>query len=108
MKYIRKNIGISAPLGFASVLPFALMELVNRREFHEAFPFSLFLGMWVIQAVFFLALLPVIRKFRAAENARSRLVSLLLGVFVLVLMAWFWTALLLDQMPCFLGVQYCD
>jgi hypothetical protein len=45
---------------------------------------------------------------RAAENTRSRLVGLLLGVFILSLAAWFWTGLLLDQMPCFLGVHYCD
>ena len=108
MKNILKRIGISALLGFATVLPFALLELVNRREFHEAFPFSLFLGMWGLQTAFSFALLSVIRKIRAAENTRTRLVGLLLGIFIMALAAWFWTGLLLDQMPCFLGVHYCD
>jgi hypothetical protein len=61
MKNILKRIGISALLVFVTVLPFALLELVNRREFHEAFPFSLFLGMWGLQTAFSFALLSVIR-----------------------------------------------
>jgi hypothetical protein len=108
MKSILKRIGISALLGFVTVFPFALMELVNRREYHEVFPFSLFIGMWSWQVVFVFALWSVIRKIRAAENTRARLVGILLGLVILSLVAWIWIGFLRDQMPCFLGVRICD
>jgi drug/metabolite transporter (DMT)-like permease len=108
MKNTLKRIGISALLGFLSVLPFAILEVVNRREFHEEFPFVLFIGMWGIQVVFFLALLSIIQKIKVGENNLTRMVSLLFGIAILLLAAWFWISLLHDQMPCFLGVRYCD
>jgi len=108
MKNILKRIGLSALLGFLLVLPFALLELVNRRAYHEEFPFSLFFGMWVLQGIFFLALLSVIETLKTGGNILARPVSLLLGIVLMILAAWFWTGFLVDQMPCFLGVHYCD
>lgn len=108
MKNIPKRVGLSALLGFLLVLPFALMELVNRRAYHEEFPFALFLGMWGLQVIFFLALLSVIETIKAGGNILARPVSLLLGLAIMGLAAWFWTGFLIDQMPCFLGVFVCD
>lgn len=108
MKTVLKRIGIAALLGFVTLLPFALMELVNRREYHEVFPFTLFFGMWSLQVVFVFTLWSIIRKIRTPENTRVRLVGILLGLVILSLVAWLWIGFLRDQMPCFLGVRICD
>jgi hypothetical protein len=35
-------------------------------------------------------------------------INLLLRVAFLALIAWMWGGILIDQMPCFLGVPNCD
>jgi hypothetical protein len=90
------------------VLPFMLLELASRREFHEAFPLALFALMWLLGLVFLLILMPLVRSLRAGERGRLELAGVLVRVAMLGLIAWLWVNILLDQLPCFLGVPFCD
>jgi hypothetical protein len=64
--------------------------------------------MWVLSLILILIATPIIQNMRAGNNIMAHPVNLLLRVIVLSLVAWFWAALLIDQMPCFLGVPNCD
>jgi hypothetical protein len=95
-------------LSLIFVVPFAVMEVVNRSRFNEAFPFSLFIVLWLLPLIFFLILTPIVQKVREGRNLMGNPVSLLFGIAVMVLTAVMWVNLMADQMPCFLGVPNCD
>jgi hypothetical protein len=107
MRHFNSTLKLPAIISSGLVLPFMILELVNRRQFHEAFPVPLFGLMWLLPVAFIVILTPILRNLRAG-NALARPASLLLRAGVLVLIAWLWSGLLLDQMPCFMGVQNCD
>jgi cation transport ATPase len=90
------------------VIPFMVMEVVNRRGFDEGFPIPLFAMMWILPVIFILTGMPILRNLRAGSSLMTQPVNLLIRVVVLVLVAVLSTGLLLDQMPCFLGVPNCD
>lgn len=89
------------------IIPFMIMEVVNRREFNEGFPFPLFIIMWLLPVLFILTGMPILRNMRG-DNVLAGPALLLIRVVILIFIAWFWAALLIDQMPCFLGVPNCD
>lgn len=96
-----------ALVGFALVLPFLILEVINRRGFHEDFPITLFGLLWLLPFSFVLIFMPLVR----GPSARSRgLVARLLlpRAVLLPFIAWFWISLTADQLPCFLGVPNCD
>ena len=95
-------------LSLVLVLPFILMELINRRDFHEDFPFSLFIGLWLLPLIFFLILTPMLQRVREGRKPMENPVDLVFGILVMLLVAVMWINLLSDQMPCFLGVMNCD
>jgi hypothetical protein len=97
---------LPAVVGFLLVVPLAVLELVNRRDFNEGFPVVLFALLWVLPAAVVAVTMSTFQVFRSEGAQASR--SLILRVTVLGLIAWFWIALLTDQMPCFLGVPNCD
>ena len=92
----------------ALVLPFILLELINRRVFNEEFPFGLFAILWVVAFSFILILRRVMSDLRSRGTARRRPLSTTVRLASLVFLAWSWVALIQDQMPCFLGVPLCD
>ena len=98
-----RRLGLPVLLGLAIVLPFIVLEVVNRTTF--AFPFVLFGVMWLLAAGFFAGLFVLVREVRAGG---ARPAVLLLRATVLIPVVWFWIGLVLDQMPCFLGVPNCD
>jgi len=63
-----KILGASAIIGLLVVLPFALLEIINRQQFNEGFPFSLFVGMWLLPAIVSLILLPVVQQLRTENH----------------------------------------
>jgi hypothetical protein len=85
-----------------------IVEAVNRREFNEGFPFPLFIIMWLLPVIFILIGMPIVRNVRAGNSLMASPITLLIRVILLVLIAWFWVSLLVDQWPCFLGVPNCD
>lgn len=102
------NLKTPAIVSFVLVLPFMILELVNRRGFHEGFPIVLFGLMWLLPLAFILILMPILRSLPARNGIMPSPLSLLPRVVLMILIAWLWVVLLLDQMPCFLGVPNCD
>jgi len=92
----------------ALVLPFILLELVNRQAFHEPFPVPHFAILWLVPVSFTLILTPVVRMLRRREPTGARALSTTASIVSLILLAWLWIGLIHDQMPCFLGVPHCD
>jgi uncharacterized membrane protein len=108
MKYVTYNLGLPVIIGSIVVLPFLLLELINRRAFNEDFPLTLFTTLWLLPVIFLFILLPLIQKVRAGENIFANPFHLVLSGSLLILIAWIWVSTILDQMPCFLGVPLCD
>lgn len=86
------------------VLPFVVLELVNRPG--GQFPYPLFGFLWVL-AFAFLALLQPWIVTRELDERRGmvRLIARLAGMAVA---GGLWVALVADQWPCFIGVPNCD
>jgi len=61
MQTIFKATGSSALVSLLLTLPFITMEVVNRRNFNEDFPFMLFFGLWLSLFAISLILLPIVR-----------------------------------------------
>jgi hypothetical protein len=108
MNNTSSNLRLPAIISSALVLPFMILELVNRRSFHEDFPIVLFGLMWLLSVAFILILRPIVRNIRAENGIMVNPIGLLLRVAFLIPIAWLWVGLILDQMPCFLGVPNCD
>jgi hypothetical protein len=64
-----KAVGSSALISLLLILPLVIMEVVNRREFNEEFPYFLFLIMGFNLFAFILILLPLVPGRRAASQA---------------------------------------
>jgi len=68
MQTIRKPLGSSALISLLLILPFMIMEVVNRRNFHEDFPFMLFFVLWLNLFAISLILLPIVRGRRTGNH----------------------------------------
>jgi hypothetical protein len=68
MQAILKPIGSRALLSLLLILPFMLMEVVNRRNFNEGFPFMLFYLLWFGLFAISLILLPIMQARRTANH----------------------------------------
>lgn len=108
MKSILTSLRLPAVITSIIVLPFMLLELINRRDFHEDFPFPLFGILWLLQVIFILVLMPIVHKVRAGQSIMVNPVNLLLRASFLILITSLWIGIILDQMLCFLGVPNCD
>ncbi len=101
---IRTPVIISSVL----VLPFLILESINRQNYQEGFPFLLFGILWILPLSLVLILRSIIRNLQTGKSDIPYALSLLPRIIILVLIAWLWIGVLLDQMPCFLGVPNCD
>ncbi len=61
MKALLTNIGSATFIGVLAILPFIIMEVVNRRHLNEEFPFVLFFAMWLNFFAVTAILLPIVR-----------------------------------------------
>lgn len=68
MQTILKTLGSSALISFLLILPFMIMEVVNRRNFNEDFPIMLFFVMWLNLFAISLILLPIVLGRRTANH----------------------------------------
>lgn len=111
MKNILANPRSAAIISFLLVLPFMILELINRRNFSEGFPIPLFGILWLLPMIFIVILMSLARIVRAGNRMMANPANLLLllsRVAILALIAMMWAGILVDQMPCFLGVPNCD
>lgn len=102
--------GVKLPILISSalVIPWMILEWVNRRGYNEGYPFALFMILWLLPAVFVWLLLPLVNSLRSGKSIFAKPLLLLLRIAGLVLIAVVWSGMLVDQMPCFLGVPLCD
>jgi magnesium-transporting ATPase (P-type) len=68
MQTTLKTLGASALLGLLLILPFAILEIINRRSFNEGFPFMLFFVLWLNLFAMSLILLPIAVGLRSATG----------------------------------------
>lgn len=94
--------GFAALSGGALMLPFLILESMNTtcsgRHLLDAS--ALFAILWLLSSAAVFVLIPVI--------SRSTSRSTWLRVALAALLTLAWSAILIDQMPCFLGVPNCD
>ena len=68
MQTILKTSGSSALISFLLIVPFMIMEVVNRRNLNEEFPVMLFFVMWLNLFAISLILLPIVRGRRMGSH----------------------------------------
>jgi len=68
MQTILKTLGSPVLVSLLLILPFMIMEVVNRRNFNEDFPFMLFFGLWLNLFAISLILLPIVRARRTGNH----------------------------------------
>jgi len=116
MKTITIDLRSAAIISFILVLPFMILDfwfqIVNKptalsgrnyRDFIMLFGF-----LWLLPTAFLVILVPIVRNARAGNSIMANPTNLLLRVAFLTLSAITWGSLLIDQLPCFLGVPNCD
>ena len=108
MKINFTNFRSPALIGLLFVIPFMIMEVVNTRNINAVFNVPLFGIMWLLPVLFILTVIPIARDVRAGNSILAKPIILLIKVVFLIFLTWFWTSLLIDQMPCFMGVPNCD
>ena len=104
MKNTLANLRSPAIISLILVFPFMIMELVNRQNLNNDFPIPLFIIMWLLPMIFIVILMPIVRNVQMGNSLMAHPINLLIRVVFLILIAWMWISLLIDQMPCFLGV----
>ena len=103
---LSRNITASALISATLVLPFMVLELVNRQG--QEFPITLFGFLWLLPLAFILLLLPIMRRRPAGPMTAGKRLSLWSRIAVMGFIVWIWVSIVTDQMPCFLGVPNCD
>jgi hypothetical protein len=98
---------LPALLSLGLLLPFVLLETVQRGRYGEPFPYLLFTVLWLLQLAFLLLLKPVLQGVFAGKLF-SQPGLLVMCAACLALITWAWVSLMADQMPCFLGIPACD
>ena len=90
------------------VLPFLILELVTRRSYDEVFPIPLFALLWLLPLSFTIVVMPILRALPGGATSGLPRLRLIPRLLLLILIAWLWLGIVVDQMPCFLGVLNCD
>ena len=98
------------PLLISSTLvaPFIVLQLITRTAFHEDFPFVLFTFMSLHSLLIVLLLTPVVRRLRSERDLRVLQLGHWAGLAVSVVLISAYADVVIDQLPCFLGVPNCD
>ena len=110
MKNIVTNLGSAALISFLLVLPFAILEsLFNTVNTQNGLGLVALFGlMWLLSMAFIVILVSLVRSVRAGTPIMANPVTMLFRVACLALIAMMWGGIVIDQLPCFLGVPDCD
>jgi hypothetical protein len=90
------------------VAPFVVLQLLNRRAFREDFPFVLFTFMSLHALFIVLLLMPALRRLRSERNLRALKLGHWAGLVLSAVLTCAYADVVIDQLPCFLGVPNCD
>jgi len=83
-----------------------LLEIINRGSYNEAFPLMIFATLWILMFTFFVTLSRVVQDTKREDRGNTN--NNLIRLFLMIMIAWMWFAIVQDQMPCFLGAPICD
>jgi hypothetical protein len=110
IKSIASNFRSAALISFILVLPFAILELLFHSVTRQNAPglILLFGLLWLLPTGFIFIIVPMVRTVRAGNSIKGNPMSLLIRVAFLAIFAMMWGGILIDQLPCFLGVPNCD
>ena len=108
MKNTIANIKPASLISFIIVLPFIILEMINGQDLDLGFPTALFFMLWLLPVIFIATLLPIIRTIQNQETLLAHPILLFLRVAFLVFIAVMWMNIMIDQMPCFMGISNCD
>src|SRR6185503_10817127 len=110
MKTVISNPGLAPVISFIlCVLPFMVLEWANRSNAprSDASP-MLWVVLWLLSTAFIAVLMLILRTLRRVGNRiLANPFSLSLSVIFFAVFTWLWVALVIDQMPCFLGGSGC-
>jgi hypothetical protein len=109
MKSLLTNPLFSPVVSFIlGVLPFMILEWATRSDAPRSdASLMLWVVLWFLSTGFVAVLLLIVRTLRRAGNGILTNPPLLLGVILFAVLVWMWGALVIDQMPCFLGGSGC-
>ena len=91
------------------VLPFMILEWATRSDAPrtDASPI-LWVVLWLLSMISIAILMTIVQGLRRVGNSiMANPVFLLFRLVLVILFAWLWVALVIDQMPCFLGGSGC-
>jgi len=95
-------------ISVALVAPFIVLQSVYRRAFHEDFPFVLFVFMSIHSLLISLLLTPALRRLLAEKSLGALKLGHWAGLAVSGFLMFVYAGVVVDQLPCFLGVPNCD
>ena len=105
---VLKSFVTSLSIAAALVAPFIVLQLVNRRAFDEDFPVVLFIFMSVHSLLIALLLTPALRRLRSEGTLSALKLGHWAGLALSAVLIFAYAGVVLDQLPCFLGVPNCD
>ncbi|MGI8898098.1 MAG: hypothetical protein ACR2IB_06870 [Pyrinomonadaceae bacterium] len=110
VKTITTDLRSAGIISFILVVPFVILEsLFNTVNKQNALGLIVLFGLlWLLPMAFIVILGPIVRNVRARDSKMANPINLLLRVAFLALIAMAWGGLLIDQIPCFIGVPNCD
>ena len=109
-KTLAADLKSAALISLILVLPFAILETTSNSISGQNAPglIALFGLLWLLPTAFSLILAPLVRTVRAGNSIAVNPINLSLRAAFLVSIAVTWGSILIDQMPCLLGVPNCD
>jgi len=110
MKSIIPNLKTAAIISFIIVLPFALLEFTFNTVTKQNVPdLTLLYGsLWLLSMAFIVIIMPMAQNIRAGNSVIAKPINLLLRVAFSAFILMMWVGIIIDQLPCFLGVPNCD
>jgi len=90
------------------VAPFIVLQWINRRTFREDFTFVLLTFMSLHALIIVLLLTPALRRLRATKSLRALKLGHWAGLMLGAVLGYAYVDVVIDQLPCFLGVPNCD
>lgn len=109
-KEIATSLKWAAIISFLLVLPFAIFESLSNTLTRQNAPglIVLFGLLWLLPMAFIVLFVPIMRKVRAGNSLLANPINLLCRVALLAFIVMMWGGILIDQLPCFMGVPNCD
>lgn len=110
MKTLAAHPKSAAIISFFLVLPFALLDfLFNPLRGQNLLDRIVLFGLlWLLPIVFIVIFAPILQSVRAGHSILTNPDTLLVRVAFLVLIASMWGVVIIDQLPCFIGIPNCD